>query len=229
MHNIILLHGALGDEKELRPLAMALKNYGFKTHSFSFSGHGESAYGKTFGIPSFAGELKEFIVKEKITNPVVFGYSMGGYVALHAVTEDPHLLRAIVTLNTKFKWDRDIIAKQMKFMEPVTMKEKTPDFARQLEKLHKHGWMELLSKTSEMLTDIGAKNYLRPSELKKISTAVLIGLADKDQIVSLEETVDIYKGLPNASMYMLPGTRHQLETVNNDLLGKIIFEFLKKL
>jgi len=229
MQNIILLHGALGDEKELKPIAEAFGKYGFKTHSFSFSGHGESPFGKSFGIPAFSQELKEFINKKELKNPAVFGYSMGGYVALHTAANEPGFLRAIVTLNTKFRWDKDIIAKQMKFMEPSTMKKKTPEFAVQLDKTHRHGLTNLLSKTSEMLVDIGAKNYLKPSELKKINTPVMIGLADKDQIVSLDETVEVYRNLPNASMYMLPGTRHQLETVNNDLLGKIILEFLKKI
>jgi hypothetical protein len=50
----------------------------------------------------------------------------------------------------------------------------------------------------------------------------LIGLADKDNMVSLEETTAVYKQLKNGAMYMLPNTKHPIEIVNVGLLLKII-------
>ena len=44
---------------------------------------------------------------------------------------------------------------------------------------------------------------------------------------TLQETTAVYKQLKNDSMYMLPNTKHPIETVNVNLLGKIIQILIK--
>jgi esterase/lipase len=61
--------------------------------------------------------------------------------------------------------------------------------------------------------------------LQSIENKVLIGLADKDNMVTLEETTAVYKQLKNGAMYMLPNTKHPIETVNVKLLSQVIKEF----
>jgi uncharacterized protein YlaI len=41
-------------------------------------------------------------------------------------------------------------------------------------------------------------------------------------MVSLDETTAVYKQLKNSAMYMLPNTKHPIETVDVGLLAKII-------
>lgn len=228
MQNIILLHGALGTSNDLEPLAGSLRGQGIKVHTFSFSGHGENNVRPGFGIGHFASELEDLIRQKQLKDAMVFGYSMGGYVALYLAHLKKDLIRGIITLGTKFNWSKETVDKETKMLNADKILEKAPAFAKLLETKHGQDWKGLLVKTAAMMAEIGDKNFLSPENLKTIDTPVLIGLADKDQMVTLDETVAVFKALPNAAMYMLPGSKHQMETVNTDFLSRLIIEFGSK-
>jgi hypothetical protein len=44
-------------------------------------------------------------------------------------------------------------------------------------------------------------------------------------MVSLDETIAVYKGLKNGAMYVIPETKHPIENVKSELLSKIISTF----
>lgn len=222
MKNILLLHGAIGAKDQLELLSGELKELGFKVHTLNFSGHGQHPFQVDFGIEQFALELEQFIHANSIVKPVVFGYSMGGYVALYLAKQKPDLLGTIITLGTKFSWSPEIAQKEIKMLDSKVIVEKVPKFAAALKERHGNDWETLLQKTAEMMIGLGNKNCLLPEDVQAIESKVLIGLADKDNMVSLEETVAVYKQLKNGSMYMLPDTKHPIETVNANLLAKLI-------
>lgn len=221
MKNIILLHGAIGAKDQLEPLAAELKQQGYNVFTLSFSGHGQTPFASHFGIEQFALELEQFINENKLNQPTVFGYSMGGYVALYLAHRNPSILGNIITLGTKFEWSPEIAQKEVKMLDSKTIIEKVPKFAEALQKRHGQDWELLLQKTAEMMLNLGNKNALSLTDFTTIENKVLIGLADKDTMVSLEETTAVYKQLKNGAMYMLPNTKHPIETVNVDLLVEI--------
>jgi pimeloyl-ACP methyl ester carboxylesterase len=226
MQNIILLHGALGSAEDLIPLAKILEKRNLLVHSFSFSGHGKTTFKSTFHVEQFTQELEEFIFEKGLNNASIFGYSMGGYVALNLALQHPNLVGKIVTLGTKFNWSIDAIERETKLLNPDQMLTKVPNFAKMLALKHGSNWRELVLKTAQMMEDIGNKQHLTIQTLKNIPHKVLIGLADKDQMVSLEESASVFKSLSNASMYMLPNTKHPIETVDCNFLGTIILNFI---
>ena len=150
---------------------------------------------------------------------------MGGYVALYLAHKQPTLLGNIITLGTKFEWTPEIAQKETKMLDAKTILEKVPKFAEDLKTRHGNEWELLLSKTAEMMLSLGTNNVLALNDYTTIENKILIGLADKDMMVSLAETTAVYKQIKNGAMYMLPNTKHPIETVNVGLLGKIIGEF----
>lgn len=225
MKTIILLHGAIGANDQLEPLVKELTQKDFQVFSFNFSGHGKKSFQNNFGIEQFANELEQFIATHHLEKPNVFGYSMGGYVALYLAYKQPTLLGNIITLGTKFEWTPEIAQKETKMLDAKTILEKVPKFAEDLKTRHGNEWELLLSKTAEMMLSLGTNNVLALNDYTTIENKILIGLADKDTMVSLAETTAVYKQLKNSAMYMLPNTKHPIETVNVSLLGKIIGEF----
>jgi esterase/lipase len=225
MQTIILLHGAIGAKDQLEPFTIELKQQGYNVYTFSFSGHGQTPFQTHFGIEQFALELKQFITTNNLQQPTVFGYSMGGYVALYLAKQQPNVLGNIITLGTKFEWSPEISAKETKMLDSKTIIEKVPKFAEALQKRHGKDWELLLQKTAEMMLSLGNKNTLSLNDFTSIENKVLIGLADKDNMVSLEETTAVYKQLKNGAMYMLPNTKHPIETVNFGLLSQIVSRF----
>lgn len=225
MKNIILLHGAIGAANQLDLLASALKEQNYNVYTFNFSGHGQTPFQNNFGIEQFASELEGFIKVKNLLKPTVFGYSMGGYVALYLAHHQSNLLGNIITLGTKFEWTPEISQKEIKMLNTKTIIEKVPKFAEALQKRHGNNWELLLQKTAEMMLSLGNKNALSLDDFTSIENNVLIGLADKDTMVTLNETTSAYKQLKNGSMYMLPNTKHPIETINVGLLAKIIDVF----
>lgn len=221
MKTIILLHGAIGAKDQLEPLATELKQQGYNdVFTLSFSGHGQTPFAANFGIEQFALELEQFIKENNLDKPSVFGYSMGGYVALYLAHQQPALLGDIITLGTKFEWSPEIAQKEIKMLDSKTIIEKVPKFADSLQKRHGNNWELLLQKTAEMMLSLGTKNALSLNDFTTIENKVLIGLADKDTMITLEETTAVYKQLKNGAMYMLPNTKHPIETIDTILLSK---------
>ena len=229
MQPIILLHGALGSKEQLQPLATALESH-FQVHAFNFSGHGGRLFGdKPFSISGFSEQLSEYMDEMGISQAPVFGYSMGGYAAMYLASLFPDRISKLITLATKFHWDEKTAAREVRMLDATTIREKVPAFAAQLQQRHApNNWLVLLEKTSQLLTDLGKQNTLQPEHYATIATPCLLLLGDRDKMVSLDETVAVYKQLPHAQLGVLPGTPHAFEQVNVHLLAKLITTFVNQ-
>lgn len=227
MQPIILLHGALGSKDTLQPLVQALEGAG-QVLTSNFSGHGGAPFpSEPFTISLFAEEIRAFMNAHAIEKANLFGYSMGGYAALYLAKYHPELVASVITLATKFYWDEQVAAKEVGMLNADKIKQKLPAFAAELEKRHQpNDWTLLLEKTKELLLGLGQQNALQVADYTSITTPALLLLGDRDKMVSLEETIAVYKALPNAQLGVLPGTPHPLDQVNVAMLGNFIREFI---
>lgn len=228
MKQIILLHGAIGAQDQLSPLASQLTSLGYQVFKFSFSGHGKTPFNKDFSIQQFSNELELYIKNNRLNKATVFGYSMGGYVALYLALQNPELIEKIITLGTKFYWDEAVAQKEIKLLNPQTILEKVPKFAEQLQKRHGEDWQTLLKATEQMMLGLGKENVLQISDFKNIKQPTLIGIADNDTMVSIEETTQVFQQLPQSAMFMLPFSKHPIEQVNIHLLAQHIDTFIHR-
>lgn len=229
MQHLLLLHGALGSKDQLEPLATALHN-SYQIHTFNFSGHGGRPFSdKTFSIPLFSEQILAYLQEFNIDQINIFGYSMGGYAAMYLAKHHPEKVNTLVTLATKFHWDEKTAARELKMLDGTTIQEKVPAFAAQLQQRHApNDWLHLLDKTKQLLTDLGNNNTLRPEDYATITTPSLVLLGDRDKMVTLEETLAVFKQLPNAQFGILPGTPHAFEQVNLSLLTHLINRFINE-
>ena len=228
MQHLILLHGAIGSKEQLEPLAQLLQN-DFIIHTLNFSGHGgESISAGLFSIELFAHEVLDYMQQQNIEQSNIFGYSMGGYVGLYIAKNYADKIIKLVTLASKVQWDETIAAKEIKMMDADILEQKVPVFAAQLEKRHApNNWKTILQNAAAMLANLGRKNTLILEDYPTINTPCLLLLGDRDKMVSLDETVTVYKQLPNAQFAVLPNTTHPIEQVDAFLLAFMIRRFLK--
>lgn len=226
MKHLLLLHGAIGAKDQLQPLADLLKDE-YSIHLFNFNGHGgKPSAADDFSISSFANELHAFVLEKQIEHACVFGYSMGGYVALFLAKKYPQLFSKAVTLATKFHWDESIAAKEAAMLNPEVILEKLPAFAAQLKERHQpNDWQQVLVKTKEMLLQMGKENPLQLSDYTTIATPVLLLLGEHDKMVSREETTAVQQQLPNADFQLLQNTAHPIEKADIHLLASVIRNF----
>lgn len=226
MKHLVLLHGAIGAKDQLQPLADLLKDE-YSIHLFNFNGHGGKPFtADEYSISSFANELHAFVLEKQIEHAFVFGYSMGGYVALFLAKKYPQLFSKVVTLATKFQWDENIAAKEAAMLNPEIILEKLPAFAAQLKDRHQpNDWQQVLVKTKEMLLQMGKENPLQLSDYATITIPVLLLLGDTDKMVSREETAAVQEQLPNADFQLLQNTAHPIEKTDIHLLASVVRNF----
>lgn len=224
MPDLILLHGALGHSEVFEPFKEELSTY-FTVHTPLFSGHGGKLLPeKGITVEQYVQELNEFIAAKNLKNVYIFGHSMGGYVALCYAMEYAENINSIMTLGTKFEWTEEQASKESSRLNPETIAAKVPKYAELLEKQHGPEWKMLLPAIAEMMMAL-AKNPPLKGNVSTINLPVQIMAGDKDTMVTLEESMEIYRSLPNANLAVLPDTKHPMDKVRPDLLLNLMKDF----
>lgn len=224
---ILLVHGALGDAEQMRPLADALGELG-SVHLVELPGHGRTPLPSdaTFGLNLFARTIGDAALQHRVGDraPLCFGYSMGGYAALTLAATSPDILAGIVTLGTKFEWTPDVAAAGAARLDAALLQAKVPAFAEQLRQRHEDagGWELLLSRTAAFLTGLGADPILQADTLANIRTPVRLVVGSRDDTVTSPEVERMLSLLPNATMHVLADMPHAIERVAIPLLVDIM-------
>ncbi len=209
----------------MEPLAKRL--VGVNVFTLNFSGHGGAPFAENFDIEQFTTELLAFLDKNSLESVDIFGYSMGGYVALNLAKQYPGRVGHIVTLATKFDWTPEGAERESKMLEPKKIEVKVPAFAKQLEERHApNDWKLLLRNTAKMMLELGQRPLLTPAVLSKIQNPTLVCRGDGDQMVSLAETTLAADAMPNGQLRILEQTPHPFEKVDFAALAVIVESFL---
>ena len=227
---VLLLHGALGNRKSFARIENLL-NENFEIHSLDFSGHGEESIEEddNFSIELFSKNVIDHLNKNKIERINIFGYSMGGYVALNMCISNPDRVEKVFTLGTKIFWTQEDAEKEIRMLDADKMIQKIPSFVDELQRRHtKTDWRIMLKKTAEMMINLGNNNLLSEGVLSAIQHIVRLGIGDKDSMAGVEDTINAYKYLPNAQLEVFPNMLHPLEKINNKKLAASVKDFFKE-
>lgn len=226
--NLLILHGALGSSVQFEPLAKFLEEE-FRVILFNFSGHaGKPIPEEPFSIKMFAEEVKSLIEKSRISPCDIFGYSMGGYAALYAAKHYPGVIGKIFTLGTKFEWNEESSAHEVKLLNPDKIEEKVPAFAKLLEERHApEDWKQVIHKTAEMMINLGKHNELTYEELGSIANEVTVAVGDRDNMVSISESEKAFNHLKHGRMIVMPDTFHPIEKVDLEKLKSELQSFFR--
>jgi len=225
MNDLLLLHGALGSLHQFDELQKELTN-SYKTHAINFSGHGRAAtIEHAFTIQNFAHEVLQWMNEHYVEQVDIFGYSMGGYVALWLARFYPGRVGKIYTLGTKLNWSEAEAEKEIRFLQPEKVEFKVPAFAQALAQLHgEHTWKSLMSKTALLMKDLG-HHHLNTQDFVKINQHITLARGERDNMVTREESVATQKLLPNGVYKELKGIEHPFDKVPTALVVDEIKSF----
>lgn len=214
MKHILLLHGALGSLEQFDKLQTQL-SVNFIVHTFNFSGHGGLKIPKSgFSIELFATDVLNYLDEKNISSINIFGYSMGGYVALHVAAHYPERIKSIFTLATKFDWSEASTSREVKMLNPEMMEKKIPSFVEILQEVHAPTeWKDVVQQTATMMQRL-SENPLVENDFEKIKIPVRLAVGDRDTMVMINETEKTYRALKLSSLLVLPNTTHPIEKVD---------------
>ena len=189
-------------------------------------GHGATPLGGAFSIEAFAAHVLAALDAAGVARAALFGYSMGGYVALHLAGAHPARIAAVVTLGTKLDWTPEVAAREAARLDPAALRARVPRFAEALAVRHARGlgWEPLLARTADLLRGLGDRPLLTPDVLAAIACPVRLMIGDRDATVPLEECAAAHRALARGELAVLPGTPHPLEQVDLTRLAREIAE-----
>lgn len=225
---LYLLHGALGAAVQLEPLRERLASFA-DVHVVELAGHGATPLGdREFSIPGFVDQFIERLGSDRAGRVDVFGYSMGGYVALGAAHLHPLRIGKVMTLGTKFEWTPDVAARDAARLDVATIRAKVPQYADALEARHRGagGWETNLMRTAALLRSLGERPYLDADVLASITQPACIVVGDRDETVSGDECTRTAALLANGTTVVLPDTPHPFERVDHALLASAVISFM---
>ncbi|HLF00647.1 MAG TPA: alpha/beta fold hydrolase [Anaerolineales bacterium] len=224
--NLLLLHGAVGASSQFESLTPLLSNH-FQVHLLDFEGHGITpARERPFRIEHFAENVTNFIAQTNLTRIDIFGYSMGGYVALYLARTQPGLVGRIATLGAKHVWNPEVAAREAARLDPDKIEQKAPQFAMVLAARHVAlHWRIVLSRTREMMAVMGNHSPINFGDYSTIHQRTRICVGDQDSTVGIEESLTAFRALPNGEFEVLPDTSHPFEKVPLPRLAYSLSQF----
>lgn len=228
MKDLILLHGALGHSTHFEPYEPFLSEH-FRVHKLLFHGHGSTKIPDSgLSIELYIRQLQEYIEVHALEEVAIFGYSMGGYVALSYALQPDSKAASVLTLATKLNWTPNGAAKEIKMLDPDLISEKVPKYAAQLAALHGAvHWKQLLPAIANLMTTLAEKPLLNNTQYRMLNLPVQMMVGDKDVMVSIDETLDATSNISNARLAVLPKTKHPIDMLRPDLLIGLMKDFWK--
>ncbi len=210
--DLIILHGALGSSSQFENCVSYLED-SFNVILPDFPGHGmneDISYPLTIDL--CASYLQDQM--KSYPNAAIFGYSMGGYVALWALASKLIKPTSVMTLATKFEWSPAFAEKETMMMEVNNLRNIAPAFIDSLIRQHGEKWNSLLDKTKDMMTSLGNHVLLTESKLAEIDIPICISVGFKDKMVSIEESLWAARHIPKAELEVFPKLQHPAERIN---------------
>jgi pimeloyl-ACP methyl ester carboxylesterase len=218
---LVVLHGAFGWASAYPALAKKRQLI-----AVELQGHGHTAdIDRPLSIEQMSDDVAALLKHLKIVRADVFGYSMGGNVALGLAIRHPDIVGRVAINGANFAAIEDAY-------EPETFKQfknLPADFAPPPLKApydkaapDPKQWPVLVAKIKKMGLDW--KGFTR-EQLKSIKAPVLITLGDRDG-VRPEHAVEMFRLLPNAKLAVFPGGDHFLVFTSPDTVFAPVAAFL---
>ena len=227
---ILFLHGAVASKSQFDEL-LSMLPINMKADAINFSGHGGKLPALTgYTFQTFANDILEYADANKLDKLNLFGYSMGGYAALYFAKLYPERVNRIFTLNVKFNWDMKSTEKEIAMLNAENMLLKVPGFANNL--MMQHGinmWKQVVQQTGDMMQQLASTVMLSDADFKLINCPVLLSVGDRDNTASLEQTLSVYKKLPDAALWVIPKTGHVFEQVDREALRQQLLRFFSEI
>jgi pimeloyl-ACP methyl ester carboxylesterase len=163
------------------------------------------------------------------------GYSDGGQIALELGMRHPGLTRALVLGGTQFRFSEAYLEDARALLrvtdgeeaDPENLEREQPDFVANLREAHGHVygpeyWKTYVKKIAALwLTPL----RYAPEDFATITDPVLLLTGDHDGVAT-EESIELFRLLPNAELAVAPGSDHSFIEAKAGLFDALVLDFL---
>jgi pimeloyl-ACP methyl ester carboxylesterase len=214
---LVLIHGGLCSIASWAALMPHLTD-DFRVIALDSRGHGRSTNpGGELSYPLLADDVAALIAALGLERPLVGGWSDGGQVAVEVGARHPGVAGSLLIgaaypdfMTTGLDAaNRQLLgADEAGTPDIAQLEVHLGDFVGVIKSWHPGGeaqWRALVAQTAHMyLTYPG----LTPEDLGRIDTPALVLTGDRDEFISLDLSVRLYRALPKAELAVCPGADH---------------------
>ncbi len=221
--SVLLLHGAAGSTLlDTAPLMRRLES-SFHLIGLDLCGHGASSFPPDgrLSLDRFVDDVRTALTAVDRSSAHVFGFSMGGAVALRLAQTDPDRVDRLALLATPVQWTEALVDAMKERLDLEALQSQHPKRAERLFEMHE-GPTRLYKALNEFVETLPSHPAATVDALSSIPHSTLVTLLDEDPLFPLEVTQNVYRHLPHARLAVLPGTRHALRDLPLDLLTPLL-------
>ena len=195
---LLLLHGGLGTIEMFHPV-LPILNEGRQTIAIDLQGHGRSTLGgRPIRLTDMGDDMAAIVTALGYDKIDVFGYSMGGGVALRLAVQHPNLVRRLALLSTPFSqagFYPEMLPQQAAVGSALMpMMKDTPMYKSYVAVApHPENFPKLLDAMGEQMS----RPYDWAEDVKTLKMPVILVYGDSDMI-TLEHVVRFYHLLGGA-------------------------------
>lgn len=192
-----------------------------RTLVLDLRGHGLSPdEHDAIGVVRFGLDVLHVLRGLGVPRAVLVGFSVGGNTLLKLLSRDPRPALALCTIGASARGDASKIDR--------IMSGPWPDYLIELEHAVGHGpdyWKELRA----ALAKDWAHNLALSDELvRRVTCPTLVCHGDDDRIQTIEYAHHLVETLPDAELFVAPGSGHAVQLDQPDLFVERLEEFLAR-
>ncbi|HLD00039.1 hypothetical protein A2841_02040 [Candidatus Kaiserbacteria bacterium RIFCSPHIGHO2_01_FULL_48_10] len=241
---IIFLHGVAGNHTCWYDIAPHFSKRGYGVLLPDLRGHGLSSKIQKrwlYHLPRFLDDLELLVQKEKLTNIILVGYSIGGAIATLFAKRHPLVVKKVVLISTNHT--NPLTYRGIGFLLPIAQvildilavflhwyRRRRYAFFSQLE--IKPLWKSTLETLKTIPLDINlwsirtAISVHLHEKLKLLPMPVLVLRGYHDHLLTLREAEDMLTVLPNGELKVVANANHFLPTHHPEKIVKPLEEFI---
>ena len=228
---VVLLHGGMNTIQTsfAKQIPVLAQNHRVIAIEQMAHGHTKDVPGRKLSYEGMAEDTAAFLEQLGIRNADVVGWSDGGQLALRLAFTHPQLVRRVFVSGVGLGASPEIVKELGAEKDfPKLAASMFPEGFEAYKRVSPDGpnhWVIYAAKGWAMWR--GPTWGFTESELGKINLPVLIVAGDQD-VVPIAETTRIFRAIPKAKLYILPGTGHTTFQDRPAWLNPVLLDFLER-
>lgn len=198
---VLLIHGNGGSHHDLDTLAYQLSDAGYRVYAPDTRGHGANAPLEEYHYADMAEDMYQFCEQLHIEQPIVYGWSDGGIIALMLEMAHPGTVKAMVVSGAN--------------IYP----------GKRLDTLYDDTFFGDIDLDDPLEAMMYYEPDLEAEDLGAIACPVLV-TAGSDDLIPEPHTRLIADAIPNTELLILPGEDHFSYIVGSKKIGDIMLNYL---
>lgn len=203
---LLLLHGFTGSGAALAELFNDMTSQ-YQLIIPDIRGHGRSTNpSKVFTHRQAALDIESLLEHLKISNCIGIGFSCGGNILLQMAARQTTLLEKMIIISATPYYPNQA----REIMRQFTFEDKSKEEWDAMRKIHFHGdeQIKMIWKQANAMSTSEDDINLAHADLAKIKIPTHIIQGDRDPLYPLEVTIEMYRNIPGASLWVIPNGGH---------------------